>query len=89
MEILTTATAGSLESNDVLVKVSPNPEPGIKIELTSIVYNQFKKQILAAVQQVLDQFGVSRGVIEVKDQGALDYAIKARVESALCRSKGE
>lgn len=44
MEINKSAIAGTLESSDVQIMISPNPE-GIEIDLDSQVIEQFGKQI--------------------------------------------
>ncbi|MDL2209610.1 citrate lyase acyl carrier protein [Desulfovibrio sp. OttesenSCG-928-O18] len=89
MEITKTANAGSLESNDVLVFVHANQEPGVSIEIKSIVLDQFGDQIRDCVKEMADQLGVTRGVFQVNDRGALDYTIRARVETAVLRAAGE
>ena len=87
MEIKNKATAGSLESSDVQVLVEPN-QGGIKLEIESLVFNQFGEEIERTVRQVLDDFKVSNINIQINDKGAVDYVIKARVETALKRAEG-
>lgn len=88
MKIVKAATAGSLESNDVLVGVYPNEGNGLEIEIDSILKIQFGDRIQACVEQVAERFEVESAKIKVIDKGALDYAIRARVEAALLRAKG-
>lgn len=87
MEIKNKATAGSLESSDVQVLVEPN-QAGIELEIESLVFNQFGQEIERTVRQVLNDFNVSNIKILINDKGAVDYVIKARVETALKRAEG-
>jgi citrate lyase subunit gamma (acyl carrier protein) len=89
MEIRETAVAGSLESNDVLVIVSPSQTPGLAVTIDSIVIKQFGQQIEKTVREVASILGVSQGTIQLTDRGALDYALRARVETALRRASKE
>lgn len=87
MEIKHKAVAGTLESSDIYVLVEPN-ESGIELELESIVYNQFGEDIERTVREVLSNFNVSNIKIQLKDRGAVECAIRARVETALKRAEG-
>ena len=87
MKIKKNAVAGTLESNDIYVQVEPN-ENGINLELESIVYNQFGEEIERTVREVLNDFDVKNITIRLKDRGAVECAIRARVETALKRAKG-
>ena len=83
-----TAVAGTMESSDVYVELSPN-DSGIEIELDSVVLDQFGDSIRASVQEVLDENGIESARISLVDRGALDCVIRARVETAIMRAKGE
>lgn len=87
MEIKNKAVAGTLESSDVFVQVEPN-DKGIELEIESIVMNQFGEAIEKAVREVLNDFNVSNVKILLKDRGAVECAIQARVETALKRAEG-
>ncbi|WP_312810362.1 citrate lyase acyl carrier protein [Sedimentibacter sp.] len=87
MEIKNKAAAGTLESSDIYVVVEPN-ENGIELHLESIVYNQFSEEIEKAVRDVLNDFNVKNIKIQLKDRGAVECAIRARVETALKRAGG-
>ena len=86
--ILHCASAGTLESSDVYVEIAP-AENGIEINLNSVVQAQFGEDILAVVREVLDECGVDKAKLTVQDRGALDCVIRARVETAIIRGKGE
>jgi citrate lyase subunit gamma (acyl carrier protein) len=80
--------AGTLESSDVLVIVSPASEPGIRIELESIVKKQFGNRIIAVVREVLGELGIKDVHVFLQDKGALDCTVRARLEAATYRASG-
>lgn len=86
MEIKKNAVAGSLESNDVLISAFASKDGKVSIELQSIVYNQFSEQILQAAQEIIDKFDITSGEFKMVDKGALDYTIKARMETVITRA---
>ena len=86
--ILYPASAGTLESSDVFVEIAP-AENGIEIDLNSVVQAQFGEEILAVVREVLDECGVENASLRIQDRGALDCVIRALVETAVNRGKGE
>ena len=85
MKVLRNAVAGTLESNDVLVAVSPGGG-SVQVDVESIVLEQFGPQIVQAVEEMAKEMGVTDAVIRLEDRGALDCTIKARVETALRRA---
>jgi citrate lyase subunit gamma (acyl carrier protein) len=86
MKVDKAAKAGSLESNDILVMVMPNEKKGIELQLESIVMKQFGTQIKKVILDKLNEMGVENITINAQDRGALDYTIKARVETAVRRA---
>ena len=87
MEIKNKAAAGTLESSDIYVIVEPN-DNGIELQLESIVFNQFGEEIEKTVREVLNDYKVENIKIQLKDRGAVECAIRARVETALIRAGG-
>ena len=87
-KIICRATAGTLESSDVFVTLEPN-EAGLEIEIDSVVKNQYGDAIRTAVEDVLREQNVTAARVSVVDRGALDCVIRARVETAVLRGKGE
>ncbi|WDC84469.1 citrate lyase acyl carrier protein [Caloramator sp. mosi_1] len=85
MKIINPAKAGSLESNDIFIMVFPN-DNGNEIELESIVMKQFGKRIKEVIEETLKELKVENAKVIAKDRGALDYTIKARVETAIRRA---
>ena len=88
MKILKNAVAGTLESSDLFVQIEPD-ENNLTLEIDSVVANQHMDAIRAAVLETLKEFEVSSGKIFIKDKGALDCVIRARVETALKRGGGQ
>lgn len=88
MKVTKEAIAGTLESSDLLVKVAPSDKQTREIVIHSEVIKQFGKQINRVVTETLDKLEVSEGSIVIEDKGALDCAIKARVEAAVLRGAG-
>lgn len=86
MDIKNSAVAGSLESNDIFVKVEPHQD-GIALVLESIVYNQFGDEIEKTVREVLNDLNVKNIRIHLNDKGAVDCVIRSRVETALRRAE--
>ena len=78
------ATAGSVESNDILIMISKG-EGSIDIELESVVEKQFGEDIKKVIHDTLIEEGVTDAKIIAKDKGALDFTIKARVKTCIKR----
>lgn len=85
MKIVKEAIAGTLESSDLLVKVAPSGAGTMDVIIRSEVIKQFGKQIRRVVDETLRKLSVSEGTVIVEDKGALDYAIRARVQAAVLR----
>jgi len=77
--------AGTLESSDLMVVISQGQ--GINLEINSIVGNQFGQQIRELVLSIIEENGLKDVNVLIQDRGALDYAIRARVETAISRYK--
>jgi citrate lyase subunit gamma (acyl carrier protein) len=86
VQIKKIAKAGTLESNDILIMLMPNETSGIELELESIVMKQFGKQIKQVILDKVKELGVESAVIKAQDKGALDFTIKARVQTAIERA---
>lgn len=84
VEIRKMARAGSMESNDIMIMISPG-DGDIDIELDSVVYNQFGDSIKEVILQTLKEEGVRNAKIIAQDKGALDFTIKARVKACVRR----
>ena len=87
MEIVKCASAGTMESSDAYVEIEP--AQSLEIQLESVVKQQFGDAILAVVSEVLKEQKVEKANVRVGDRGALECVIRARVETAVVRGKGE
>lgn len=87
MEIIRSASAGTMESSDAYVEIEP--AEALEVQLESVVQEQFGDEIRAVVGEVLAQCGVERATVRVIDRGALECVIRARVETAIVRGKGD
>jgi citrate lyase subunit gamma (acyl carrier protein) len=77
--------AGTLQSSDLMVFLEPAETLSVTIEST--VLKQFGELIRAKVEEVLARHGVESGEVRITDRGALDYAIEARLETAILRAR--
>ncbi|MBD3719716.1 citrate lyase acyl carrier protein [Klebsiella pneumoniae] len=80
------ALAGTLESSDVMVRIGPAAQPGIQLEIDSIVKQQFGAAIEQVVRETLAQLGVKQANVVVDDKGALECVLRARVQAAALRA---
>ena len=86
MEIIKDALAGTLESSDVMVRIGPCDEPGIHLELESLVKQQFGNAIERVTRETLAKLGVERAHVVIDDKGALECVLRARVQAAVMRA---
>ena len=78
MDIIKSATAGTMESSDAYVEIEPgNGKNEISVE--SVVWMQFGEKIRTAVEEVLNDLEVENAKVRVVDRGALECVIRARV----------
>ena len=84
MKIIKAASAGTLESSDAYVEIEPGKN-GIKVQLESVVMDQFGEAIEKTVREVLAEQSVTNANVRIIDRGALDCVIRARVETAVLR----
>jgi citrate lyase subunit gamma (acyl carrier protein) len=89
MKIKKEVTVGTEEREDVLLTLKPNPEGGIKINITGKGAEQFGEEIRSAAMSVLKEMNVEDAIVEIKDNWAFDYTIRARTRAAVLAAKGE
>lgn len=88
--ILREAEAGLQDKGDLLVRIEPDPTcSGIKLELRSKVMSLFGEQIRKTILEEFSNYSVVDAKVVVDDHGALDYAIRARVQAAIERATRE
>jgi len=85
MKIVREALAGTQESSDLMVKITP-AHGELEIVIHSEVIKQFGEQIRQVVNDTLRAMNVRQGLIIIEDKGALDCVIRARLQSALMRA---
>lgn len=85
MEILKSASAGTLESSDAYVEISP--ADSLILEIESVVKAQFGEEIEKTAREALSECGIDKANVRVVDRGALECVIRARVEAAAQRAK--
>lgn len=85
VDIVKNAISGTLESGDVLVKVSPSEDGTLTVHIESEVMKQFGRQIRSTVMETIEALSISAATVVVSDKGALDCVIKARVQAGLLR----
>ncbi len=88
MEIRKMASAGTMESSDVYVEIEPGTGT-LAVQLESVVADQFGDAIRAVVLEELSKQNVENANVRVVDRGALECVIRARVETAILRGKGD
>ena len=88
MEIKKLATAGTMESSDAYVEIEPG-NGQIQVTLESVVAQQFGDAIREVVKEVLQEQEVNSANVRVVDRGALECVLRARVETAVLRGKGD
>ena len=88
MKIVREALAGTQESSDLMVKIDP-AHGELEVVIHSEVIKQFGEQIRQVVNDTLRAMNVHQGLIIIEDKGALDCAIRARLQSALMRAADE
>jgi len=88
--ILREAKAGLDESGDVLVCLSPAEEnSGVQIDIESTPMSPLGDQIRALAMGVIEGYGLKDLKLTIRDKGALDYVIRARVQTAIERAVKE
>ena len=80
------ATAGTSESGDARVTVTPEPGKGLTLELKGPSIARFGEDIRAVAMATLTALGVSDARVSIDEKGALDATIQARMAAACGRA---
>lgn len=89
-KILRAAEAGFQDKGDVIILLTPGPDgSGIQLDIQSKVMALFGDQIRASVLEEIAAYDLTDLRASVRDEGALDYAIRARVQTAIERALRE
>lgn len=87
MEIKKSATAGTVESSDIMITIQPaSTQKTITLDLDSSVEKQFGKQIRHVILSTLKHLNVTSADVIAVDKGALDAVIQARTITAVHRA---
>ena len=87
IRLLKAAQAGTVESNDIMISVSPGePGSGSTVTLVSPVLKQYGNQIKAVIGAVIRENGIEDVIVHANDKGALDCTIRARLNVAIRRA---
>ena len=82
------AQAGTLESNDIFIRLTGRTDGGRGVvTLESIVMQQFGEDILRTIEDCMAAYGVPHVDVQATDRGALECTIRARMEAAAARYK--
>lgn len=88
-KIIKAAQAGTVESCDVLVTITPaDPGTGVKVELISPTMQQYGEHIKNLIEETVIFCGVQDAAVHANEKGAMDYTIAARVRTAVSRAIG-
>lgn len=79
-----TASAGTLESSDCLVSVSPATE--LQLDYRGGNAELFRMRTRTLVEDVFRAYGLAGGRVTLQDQGAILATLRARLETALERA---
>ena len=85
MKINQAASAGTLESSDILITLVPD-EKGNSIDLTSSVEAYYGDSIRDTINAILDEYHIENAYVTAVDHGALDCTIQARCITAIRRA---
>ena len=83
------AYAGTMETGDIFIQISPSEAEGLQIILESSVEYQFGGQIKKVIGETLTGLGIENAIVKAVDKGALDCTIRARVTTAAVRATGK
>lgn len=86
-KLVKTAQAGTVESTDILVILAPaEAGTGIQVNLVSPTPRQYGNHIRQLIVKTLTAAGIEDAVVQATEKGAMDYAIEARVKTAIRRA---
>lgn len=80
--------AGFEKPQDCVVTVTLRDAGGIGLQLYSKQEKMFGEAIRSCAQICLKELGVKNALVEIRDYGSLDFAIRARIKTAVARARG-
>ncbi len=85
MTITKKAVVGNVESNDLMIVLSPAKE--LVLEIESSVYEQFGSSIESIIREELEHAEIQSAHVQVEDKGAFDFTVRARMKSAIRKAQ--
>ncbi|MCK8058595.1 MULTISPECIES: citrate lyase acyl carrier protein [unclassified Fusibacter] len=86
MEFVKAASAGTMDSCDISIRLEKGTANKNVIYLTSAVQKQFGEHIERLIEDLLNEHGVTGVIVNAVDKGALDCTISARTICAIRRA---
>lgn len=77
---------GDKVRSDAWVRVEPKERGGLKLAVKTKVEAMYGDAVRALCRQALETLGVRHASVEVEDSGALNFALAARIETAVKRA---
>jgi citrate lyase subunit beta/citryl-CoA lyase len=74
--------------SDCWIAVEKKDSGGIAINVSSKVETMYGASVRSLIEKGMQVFGIKHAHVEVEDQGALELAIMARLETAVARADG-
>lgn len=81
--------AGFEKPQDCIVAVTLRDAGGIDLQLHSKQEKMFGETIRTCARACLKELGVKNALVEIRDYGSLDFAIRARIRTAVARARRE
>lgn len=82
-------TTGTANKGDALITLEITKSDGVKIEITSKVLVKYGQSIEKSVKEILAAANLGNARVLIEDNGALDFVIRARLETAIQRFLSE
>lgn len=86
MKFKKAASAGTMDSCDISIRIEAGEAPGNLVTLSSVVERQYGEHIRRKIHQLLDSYALTGVAVNAVDRGALDCTIEARVICAIHRA---
>ena len=83
-----TGHAGFEKPQDCSVTVTLRDAGGLEICLQSRQEAMFGNAVRSCARACLEELGVENALVEIQDYGCLDFAIRARLKTAVRRARG-
>jgi citrate lyase subunit beta/citryl-CoA lyase len=84
-ELNETQVGRAEQKSDIFLTLRKKEAGGVSVQLKSSVQDMFGEQIRGTIEGTLGALGVKNAEVVAEDLGALDYVIRARIETAVRR----